>query len=151
MSDEQRTLADVVPGTTIDAVEFPLTIYRLVMAAGATRDFNSIHHNSEYAISTGGPDMYAATSFLLGAWERTVREYIGLAGTIRGIRGFRMRRFNPVGTTLVVRGEVLSAEADRDAGVGVVELRLWCEEGGDVTVGPGVVTATVPLVPTGDR
>jgi acyl dehydratase len=123
-------------------VEFPLTVYRLVMEAGACRDFNSIHHNSEYARSTGAPEMYAATSFLLGMWERTVRDYIGSAGTIRAVRGFRMRKFNPVGSTVVVRGEVVSAVVED--GVGVVELKVWSENDGEITVGPGTVVATVP-------
>jgi acyl dehydratase len=139
----QRVLADVSVGDRIEPVAFPLTVYRLVMEAGACRDFNSIHHNSEYARSTGAPDMYAATAFLLGTWERAIRQYIGLAGTIRSISGFRMKRFNPVGTTVVVHGEVVSAQAD--AGVGVVELALRCDNGGDVTVGPGLATVTLPL------
>ena len=144
---EQRLLGDVAVGEEL-AVDFPLTVYRLVMAAGAFRDFNSIHHNSDYARATGAPDMYAATSFLLGMWERAIREYIGTAGTIRSIRGFRMRRFNPVGTTVVVRGEVVRV-AEED-GVGVVDVRLWCENGGEVTVGPGLVTVTVPIRATAD-
>ncbi len=138
----QRHFEQVRVGDALDPVDFPLTVYRLVMEAGACRDFNSIHHNSEYAISTGAPEMYAATSFLLGTWERAVREFIGLEGTIRSIRGFRMKKFNPVGTTTVVRGEVVNkAEGD---GAGVVELSVWCENGGDVTVGPGLVTVTLP-------
>jgi len=141
--NRQRVLADVTVGEQLEPVAFPLTVYRLVMEAGACRDFNSIHHNSEYARSTGAPDMYAATAFLLGTWERTIRQYIGTAGTVRALRGFRMRRFNPVGTTVVVRGEVLSAAAEGQ--VGVVELALRCENGGEVTVGPGSATVTVPL------
>lgn len=143
MTDTGRTLyfEDVELGDPVPAVEFPLTVYRLVMEAGACRDFNSIHHNSEYARSTGAPEMYAATSFLLGAWERTVREYIGDAGTIRAIRGFRMKKFNPVGTTMVVAGEVVYLSDARD---GVVELKVWCENEGAITVGPGTVTVTIP-------
>lgn len=137
-----RYFEDAEEGEELTPVDFPLTVYRLVMEAGACRDFNSIHHNSEYARSTGAPEMYAATSFLLGAWERTVRQYIGLNGTIRSITGFRMKKFNPVGTTMIVRGRVLSIS---DAGSsGVVEISVWCENGEDVTVGPGVVSVTLP-------
>lgn len=141
--DLRLCFEDVRVGTALPAVEFPLTVYRLVMEAGACRDFNSIHHNSEYARSTGAPEMYAATSFLLGAWERAVRDYIGPAGAIRGIRGFRMKKFNPVGTTMVVRGEVVAAE-EGAGDVGVVELQVWSENGGEITVGPGTVTVAVP-------
>ena len=139
---DQRYFEDVKVGEAIETVEFPLSVYRLVMEAGACRDFNSIHHNSEYAKSTGAPDMYAATSFLLGSWERAVRDYIGLDGTIRSIRGFRMKKFNPIGTTMLVKGEVVGAS--EEDGTGVVELSVWCQNGEDVTVGPGTVTVTLP-------
>jgi len=107
------------------------------MAAGSTRDFNSIHHNGEYARSTGAPDMYASSAFLLGTWERAVRDWIGRAGTIRSIRGFRMRRFNLVGDTTRVLGHVVSAELRDGAGVVVLELRS--ENSAGITVGPGQV------------
>ena len=139
---DQTYLEDVKVGEEIHPVEFPLSVYRLVMEAGANRDFNSIHHNSDYAKATGAPEMYASTSFLLGMWERAIRDFIGLNGTIRTIRGFRMKKFNPVGTTVVVRGEVTDVRDDE--GIGEVDLRVWCENEGEVTVGPGVVTVTLP-------
>lgn len=141
---EQRYFEDVTPGQEIPAVAFPLTVYRLVMAAGSNRDFNSIHHNGEYARSTGAGDMYASTAFLLGTWERAVREWIGCAGTIRAIRGFRMRQFNYVGDTTRVLGQVLSAELGDD-GTGLVTLELRSENSAGVTVGPGQVEVTLPV------
>jgi acyl dehydratase len=87
--------------------------------------------------------MYASTSFLLGMWERAIRDYIGLGGTIRSIRGLRMKQFNTVGSTVLVRGTIVSA-AEQD-GVGVVELKVWSENGANVTVGPGLATVTVPV------
>jgi acyl dehydratase len=144
----QRYFEDVEPGQDLAEVAFPLTVYRLVMAAGSTRDFNSIHHNSEYARATGAPDMYANTSFLLGMWERAVRDWIGCAGTIRAIRGFRMRQFNLVGDTTYVRGRVVSAGLQDGAGVVVLEVRS--ENSAGVTVGPGQVEVTLPLRAAGD-
>jgi hypothetical protein len=139
----QRHWEDVHEGDEVPGVEFPLTVYRLVVEAGANRDFNSIHHNSEVARASGAPEMYANTGFLLGMWERTVREFIGLEGTIRRIAGFRMRRFNPVGQTVVVRGVVTRKwRQETDA---LVELELRSEVRGEVTVGPGTVTVSLPL------
>ena len=139
----QRTVKDVSVGDDLPSVDFPLSIYRLVVAAGGNRDFNSIHHNGEYARSTGAADMYASSAFLLGTWERAVRDWIGAGGTIRSLRGFRMRKFNLVGDTTWVRGHVLSAELRDGAGVVVLELRS--ENSTGVTVGPGQVEVTLPL------
>ena len=140
----QRYFNDVQPGQPIPEVSYPLTVYRLVMAAGGNRDFNSIHHNGEYARSTGAADMYASSAFLLATWERAVRDWIGCAGTIRSIRGFRMRQFNLVGDTTRVLGYVVSAEMQDDVGVVVLELRSENSRG--VTVGPGQVEVTLPLL-----
>jgi acyl dehydratase len=127
-------------GTQIPPVEYPLSVYRLVMEAGANRDFNSIHHNTEYARATGAPEMYANTLFLMGMWERAVRDWAGPGARITAFRGFRMGRFNTVGQTVVVRGTVTAA----DPGTGSVTLRLTCEDAAGVTVGPGEVDVRFP-------
>jgi acyl dehydratase len=137
---QQRYWDDVEEGADVPSVAFPLSVYRLIVEAGANRDFNSIHHNSEYARESGAPEMYANTGFLLGMWERTVREFIGLGGSIRRIAGFRMRRFNTAGGTVIVRGRVKSK---RDGGL--IELEVWSELGGETTVGPGIVTVALPV------
>ena len=52
----QRVYGDVAVGDPIGPVEFALPLYRLVVAAGGNRDFNSIHHNRSYAVATNAPD-----------------------------------------------------------------------------------------------
>lgn len=138
----QRHFEDVAVGDELEPVDFPLSVYRLVMAAGSNRDFNSIHHNTEYARATGAPEMYANTLFLLGMWERAVRDYIGLAGTVVSIKGFRMGRFNTVGDTTQVQGRVVSTRINDSAGL--VELELRSTNSLGVTVGPGQVLVTLP-------
>ncbi|MFD0688609.1 MaoC/PaaZ C-terminal domain-containing protein [Actinomadura fibrosa] len=144
-----RRFEDVAVGEALPSVAYPLTVYRLVMAAGANRDFNSIHHNTEYAQRTGAPEMYANTQFLLTAWERCVRDWMGLAGTVRAIRGFRMRSFNVVGDTMHVRAEVKDTRIED--GRGVVEIAIRCENSTGVTVGPGVVEVVLPRREEEDR
>jgi acyl dehydratase len=145
----QRYWEDVSIGEAITPVEFPLTVYRLVMAAGANRDFNAIHHNAEVARATGAPDIYANTLLLQGMWERAVRQYIGLAGVIVRQSGFQMRIFNCPGDTVTVRGRVEKAWREGEAGrSGFVEIEVWSENAKGVSVGPGRVRATLPLSPT---
>ncbi|NHV25916.1 acyl dehydratase [Burkholderia sp. D-99] len=141
MTHEQRYWEDVIEGEALDSIAFPLTVYRLVMAAGSNRDFNSIHHNSEVARATGAPEMYANNYLLQGMWERTVRQYIGDAGTIRRLSGFRMRLFNTVGDTVVVKGRVARKWLE---GAGFVELEMWSENSKGTSVGPGRIVAVLP-------
>jgi len=129
---------DVAVGDELVPVSFPLSVYRLVVAAGAVRDFNSMHHNSRFARATGAPEMYANTTFLLGMWERTVRAYVGFAGIICRIEGFRMNSFNCAGNTLLVRGAV--HEKWLVQGSSGLKIRMWTENGNHVSVGPGLVT-----------
>lgn len=137
------TFDEVQVGDQLPTVEYPLTVYRLVMAAGSNRDFNSIHHNTEYARSTGADEMYANTSFLLSAWERLVRDWMGADGSIRSIKGFRMRSFNYVGDTLRVLGDVVAVSRESD--IGLVDVRVRCENSRGVSVGPGIVQVALPL------
>ena len=139
----QRAINAVHVGDPIGPVDFALPLYRLVAAAGGNRDFNSIHHNRSYAKATNAPDAYASTFFLLGTWERVVRDWIGDAGTIRSISGFRMRKFNLVGSVMTVSGTVTGTRTEGD--VGVVTLELMSKVGDEVTVGPGQVEVTLPL------
>jgi len=139
---EQRRWADVAIGDRLAGASFPLTVHRLVMAAGATRDFSAIHHNDRYARASGAPGMYANTGLLMGMWERVLREYVGLDGTIRAIRGFRLARFTVVGSLARVEGEVVGKEI-RD-GVPLVEIELRTVVDGTVTVGPGRAEVTLP-------
>jgi acyl dehydratase len=138
----QRSYADVEIGEQLGPVTLPLSIYRLVVAAGGNRDFNSIHHNPSYARSMGAPTSYASTFFLMGAWERLARDFIGSAGTIRSISDFRMRKFNLVGSVMTVGGRVVDKRLD--GGTGVVTIEVACRVGDEVTVGPGQMVVTVP-------
>ena len=145
--NEQRRWRDVREGEALPCVAFPITVYRLVMAAGANRDFNAIHHNTEHARSTGAPEMYANVMLLQGMWERTVREYIGTAGVLHAIRGFRMKAFNTAGDTVTVLGQVERKWKDDSAAPAQrhrIEMRVWSENGRGLSVGPGLVVASLP-------
>lgn len=139
---QQRRWDDVEEGQQLEPVEFPLTVYRLVVEAGANRDFNAIHHNSEFAKASGAGEMYANTTFLLGMWERAVREFIGLRGRIHGVKGFRMKSFNLVGQTVTVRGRVSRTWLEGDTAF--AELEVWSENDQGVSVGPGTATVSLP-------
>ncbi len=138
----QRHWEDISEGDEVPTIEFPLSVYRLVVEAGANRDFNSIHHNSEYARKTGASEMYANTIFLQGMWERTVREFIGLGGFIRSLKGFRMKIFNTVGDTVVTKGRVKRKWQEGEEAL--VDLEMWSENSKGISVGPGTVVAVVP-------
>ncbi len=79
----QITLADVVVGAEIPAISMPITLQRLVQEAGSNRDLSLIHHNKEVAQSTGAADAYMNTFFIIGLFERMLREWMGAGGRLK--------------------------------------------------------------------
>lgn len=138
-----RTWHDILEGEPLPGLQVPLTVTRLVMAAGGTRDFFPIHHNAEFARAGGAPDMYANTMFIQGLWERCVRNYIGDQGTILSLSNFVMNIFSTPGQTVMVEGTVLR-KWPQD-GVGMVEMEVLCRTSAGVSVGPGRIVASLPL------
>ena len=100
-------------GDTLPEISIPITLHRLVMEAGANRDLSMIHHDTKIAQATGAPDAYANTFFLMGLFERQLREFIGLKGRIKKIGPMQMKTFNCVGDVLVVKGTITAIAEDK--------------------------------------
>lgn len=129
-------------GDRLPTLRFPLSLYRLVMATGANRDFNAIHHNSVYAQQSGAPEAYANNLFLQGMWERSVRDFLGPLAQIHNLKGFRMTRFNTANDTVSVNGEVVAIR--RENRRYYLQIKLWSETSQGISVGPGSITASLP-------
>ncbi|WP_236795514.1 hypothetical protein [Amycolatopsis sp. GM8] len=138
---QQRHWAEIEVGQQIPSLDFPLTIHRLVVHAGANLDFAPMHHNPEVARAHGAPDVYANNVFVQGMWERAVREFIGLAGVIKKIGPLRMTSFALAGTTARVTGQV-ARKWRRDA-EHFVEFTME-STAADVVTARGAIVATLP-------
>ena len=143
---KQRYFDEVNEGDEVPPITFNLTVQRLVIEAGANRDFNQIHHNTEVAQEQGAAEMYANNTFVQGFWERTVREFVGLDGQIKKVGPFRIRVFNLVGEAVVTKGTV--KKKWQEGGENLVELEIWSEHSQGISVGPGPVLVTLPSRPS---
>lgn len=112
-------------GESLPAISIPITLQRLVMEAGANRDFSLMHHDGAVAQTAGASDAFANTFFLMGMFERLVREWAGARARFRKMGPLKMLNFNVVGDTLVFTGRVASVEATEQGQLSVLEL--WCE------------------------
>ena len=122
MSNEQL-LADISVGDELPAISIPITLQRLVMEAGANRDFSLIHHDAGVAQATGAPDAFANTYFLMGIFERLMREWAGASARIKKIGPLRMLIFNAVGDVVYFKGVVESI----DESANTVSVDMWVE------------------------
>jgi len=115
--------SDIAAGAELPAIAIPITLQRLVMEAGANRDLSLMHHDTKVAQATGAPDAFANTFFLMGMFERLMRDWAGPKARIRKIGPLRMIMFNAVGDTLHFKGVVESV----DQATGTVTLDMWVE------------------------
>lgn len=125
----QITLDDVAVGADIPEISMPITLQRLVMEAGSSRDLSLIHHNREVAQSTGATDAYMNTFFIIGLFERMLREWMGTRGRLKKIGSLQMKSFNVVGDVVYCRGKVTGKQGD-----GTVNLNIRMENEERVTV-----------------
>ncbi|MEP4149242.1 MAG: hypothetical protein ABJL54_18630 [Halioglobus sp.] len=123
-------LSEISVGDELQSIAIPITLQRLVMEAGANRDLSLIHHDSDVAKATGAPDAFANTYFLMGMFERLMRDWAGPAARIRKIGPLRMMVFNAVGDTIFFKGVVESV----DEAAGTISVDMWVESDRGKTV-----------------
>jgi acyl dehydratase len=134
-----RSIDSVSVGDATGSISIPVTLQRLVMEAGANRDFSLIHHDADVARATGASDAYMNTFFIAGMFERLLREWMGQRGVLNKITNLRMKLFNAVGDTVIFSGRV--SDLVEDAGQVVIDLRAETENGETVTA---EATVTLP-------
>lgn len=135
----QITLDDVAVGEEIPEISMPITLQRLVMEVGSNRDFSLIHHNTEVAQATGATDAYMNTFFIIGLFERMLREWMGTRGRLKKIGSLQMKSFNVVGDVVYCRGKVTGKQDD-----GTVNLDIRMENQERVTV-TAVAVVKIPI------
>lgn len=114
-------------GDELPEIKMPITLHRLVMEAGANRDLSMIHHDTKVAQATGAPEAYANTFFLMGMFERQLREYVGLEGRIKKIGPMAMKTFNCVGDVLNFKGKITAIDDD------LISVDQWVESERGIT------------------
>ncbi len=75
----------VAVGDTAPASAYPLTRTDLVMYAGASGDFNPVHHDEVAARAAGLPSVFGHGMYTAGLLATAVTNYVG-AGNLRSYR-----------------------------------------------------------------
>lgn len=132
---------DVTTGTMIPTYSVELTLQRLVMEAGANRDFAPPHFDRELARAEGLKDVFANTMLLQTLFEVMLRQWMGPAGRIRKL-GFRMHAMNYVDQTLSAHGVVVDLRNDNS---GTVEIDIWQQTAAQGKTVAGTALVQLPL------
>ncbi|MGQ0566899.1 MAG: MaoC/PaaZ C-terminal domain-containing protein, partial [Gemmobacter sp.] len=118
------------PGAGGDAVFGPVTRTDLVRYAGASGDFNPLHHDPDFARAAGLPDVIAHGMYSAGLVASAVERRFGVGAMARYAVRFRA----PVRV-----GDVLALDCDRTG----PDLSLTLRRGDDT-----VLSGTATLHPT---
>jgi len=115
----------------------PVSRTDLVRYAGASGDFNPLHHDEAFARAAGLPGVMAHGMFSAGLLGSFLLSWIGE----RPIRRFKVRFLSPVwpGDSLSAGGEVVGTSTKEGKPVALLALRLWREDGADVVTGEAEV------------
>jgi acyl dehydratase len=134
--------SDPVPGQVLPSLSMELSLKRCVKWVAATRDYNDVHHNREYARRTGAQDLYIGVHFGHGLVCRSITDWSGPIGRVRRMAFTHWGRCF-LGETVAVSGRVMSvgrgSGGEREA---TIELTVGCERGlvydveADVALGP---------------
>ena len=108
MGERKLRYDDVKVGDTAPAIDHELTRTDLVMYAGASGDFNPMHHDEIAAQAAGLPSVFGHGMFSAGLLATAITNYVGIGN----LASYRMRF-----TKQTWPGEVLSTT------VAVVEKR----------------------------
>lgn len=115
----------------------PVSRTDLVRYAGASGDFNPLHHDETFARAAGLLRVMAHGMFSAGLLGSFLLAWVGE----RPVRRFKVRFLSPVwpGDVLIAGGEVVGAATREGKPVALLALRLWREDGAEVVTGEAEV------------
>jgi hypothetical protein len=130
-------------GDDIPAVDFNLTIQRMIMFVGATRNFPGLHHNDRVAQRQGAaPGMFLQNNSCLMLWERVVSDWMGVYGRVRRAN-FRITDFHLGGQQIHVGGKI--TKKWQEDGLNLVELTMESNNGNRPCM-TGTVVVALPTL-----
>ena len=141
MASQQLFFEDVAVGDAGPVVRHELTRTDLVRYAGASGDFNPMHHDEVKARAAGQPSVFGHGMFSAGLLGRALTDYVGVGA----LRSYRVRFTRQTWPGEVLVSSVTVAATREEGGERLVDL--VCElanEGGEVKVS-GEATAALPV------
>lgn len=117
-----------------------LTRTQIAQYAGASGDFNPIHHDEPFAQAAGYPSVFAHGMLTMGLTGRLLTDWLG-DGVLRSF-GVRFVRQVWPGDTLLARGRVVAVEGPPSGCLATIEVATRNQKGEEVVA--GTATALLP-------
>ena len=132
---DEINVGDVAPPLVVEN----LSRTHFVKYAGASGDFNPMHHDDTIATQVGNPSVFGHGMLTAGLMARVVKDWFGPVA----MRTFNVRFAKPVwpGETLTFTAEVTGVREDGDGGLVDLELKAKNQDGEEKL--SGAATAAV--------
>jgi acyl dehydratase len=140
MAEEKLFFEDVSEGDEAPVLTHELTRTDLVMYAGASGDFNPMHHDETKAQAAGLPSVFGHGMFSAGFLARAVTDYVGVGNLTR----YKVRFVKQTWPGEVFTTKVVVTGKRKEDGANLVDLDCEMTNGdGEVKVA-GEATASLP-------
>jgi len=102
----QLYFEDVEEGQELPPLSMDMTVTKLMMAASATRDWQPMHHDRDYARNKSkAKDIFINTGFNMGMMCRAITDWAGPKSFITRLN-FKMEKSIYAGDTMTITGKV---------------------------------------------
>jgi acyl dehydratase len=140
MAEEKLFFEDVSEGDAAPVVSHELTRTDLVMYAGASGDFNPMHHDEVKAQQAGLPSVFGHGMFSMGLLGRAVTDWVGVGN----LRSFKVRFTKQTWPGEVLTSKIVVSTKRKDNGDNLVDLDVeLANQAGEVEVA-GTAVAALP-------
>lgn len=138
MAEAKLNYDDVQVGDEAPSITHKLTRTDLVQYAGASGDFNPMHHDEVAAQAAGLPSVFGHGMLSMGILGRAVTDYVGIGN----LTNYKVRFTKQTWPGEVLTTKVVVADKRDDEGAKVVELTVsLANQDGEVKV-DGSATAS---------
>jgi acyl dehydratase len=143
MGDQVLYFEDVATGDHAPERSHVLTRTDLVKYAGASGDFNPMHHDEVKAVAAGQPSVFGHGMFSMGLLGTAITDYVGVGN----VRRFQVRFAKQTWPDEELRTDIVVTGTRTEGDVNLVDLdvRLHNADGEEKVVGEA--TAAIPSRP----
>lgn len=138
MAEDKLKFVDVEIGDEAPTLSHELTRTDLVRYAGASGDYNPMHHDDTQAVAAGLPSVFGHGMFSMGLLGRALTDYVGVGN----LTSYRVRFTKQTWPGELLSTRILVREKRVDDNVAVLACELVNQDG-EVKVA-GEATARLP-------
>lgn len=140
MAEEKLYFEDVNEGDEAPVVSHELTRTDLVRYAGASGDFNPMHHDEVKAKESGLPSVFGHGMFSMGLVGRALTDYVGVGNLDR----FKVRFTKQSWPGNVLSTKIVVTDKRKEDDKNLVDLDVELNTQDGTTIVKGEATASLP-------